>query len=172
MKKTISVFLVIILLFNISLAFAEEVDFSKYSDDELRSFITSARIELIKRLGKSVENTLIYDGNGIKIYLTGNYNDINMWGQIELECVVVNETGKEIAMWDDDAYVNGWSAYTRKYIVNNLKTGKKEKGTIYINAKKANLSSFEDIEDIVLYLKVVDTDKNELFIANDINIQF
>ena len=96
MKKVISVLLTLMMFCMSGLAFADDAatttdtaatdamgesvvanDLSKFSDDDLRAALSAIRNELTRRSLVTDEKTVIFDQDGIQVYLTGEYE---VWG--------------------------------------------------------------------------------------------
>jgi len=155
-KKVFIVLLAAIIFILISCeAFAEMPDFSALTDEELHEMIDGARNELKTRELVAGEKTVLLDAEGVQIYLTGNYR---VYGEdnvyCELEAVLVNNSDRDVGVSSDGASVNGWEVYSSGF--GSASPGKKMKGTIDLKISDAEISTYEEIEDIDLTLHLFD----------------
>lgn len=127
MKRFVSVFLVVLLAFSTSFALAEGMDFASMSDDALRALVDAARNELAKRELTAAENTVLFEQNGVKVYLTGAYDLSYDNAYLSLEAVVVNDSDKKVNVSVDTACINGWDVYGSG--IGDISAGKKKKAS-------------------------------------------
>lgn len=153
MKKVLSMILTIILLAPLSLSHAE-VDFSSFSDSELWKIIEEARNELIIRNEKSNN---IFEQDGVVLSFASSISEIDWLGTVQIECVVINNSNSDISLSIKELYVNGWSLVPKSRICDTLAPGRKAKGSIEFDARKADIKSKEDVNDVELSIVIYDS---------------
>ena len=104
MKRLFSVLMALILVFSIA-AVAEGTDFASMDDAALHAMIDGARNELAKRELVAAENTVLFEQDGVTVYLTGDHE---VWGSdsyyLDLGVVLVNDSDKTVAVGVNTAY--------------------------------------------------------------------
>lgn len=139
-----------------SIAMSESLDYAAMTDEQLHSIIDSARAELLRReLSLSGEDLLLFQQDGISLYLTGNYEYMSFGDKgnaLKLEAIVINESEQEINIGIENVAVNGWEVYGGSI----LKTGpgKKQKGAFEIRIYEAGIRTYEEIQDFEFIFKV------------------
>lgn len=141
MKRLFAVIISIMLLFGI--AYAE--DYSNMTDEELYLIQDSVRNELLKRKLASEGNILLLDADGISVYLTGEY-DYDYSGKLNLNAIVVNDTDREFAVYTELS-VNGWDVYSNSASL-EANPHKKNKAHLTISIKDAEISTYEEVQEI------------------------
>ncbi len=167
MKKLLIVLLCALLVFTPALA----EDYSTKSVDELHAIINDVRTELLKRELVIGEKTLLFESNGVSLYLTGDYED--SWAGFQLNVIVINDSDKTISVTPDNlkASVNGWDVTCMSST--QVNAGKKLKGYFTFSLDEADVSSVSEIEEIELRLYIYDQDEWETIATLDpITIQF
>lgn len=100
--------LIIVLLFALiaGSANAEDMDFCQYTNNDLIDIIRKAQAELKCR---EITN-ILYDDNGIKLYLTGNVIDYKALREpaTRLELMIENDSDNAISLGTSQIYINGW----------------------------------------------------------------
>lgn len=161
MKKLFAVLMVLMLVFGMT-AFAEEFDFASMDDAALQELIDGARNELEKRGqaqgGQTVaENTVLFEQNGVTVYLTGDHE---VWGSdsyyLDLGVVLVNDSEKTVSVLIDTAYVNGWEVYGGG--ITDTGAGKKQQAVLDFCISDANISTYEEVEEIEMNFIIIDSD--------------
>ena len=142
-------------------------DLSKFSDDDLRAALSAIRNELTRRSLVTDEKTVIFDQDGIQVYLTGEYE---VWGSdtkyITFNAVVINDSESNIGVSLDDVSINGWNVYGSG--IDDTVAGKKQKSSIEFNLTDAEISSFEEIEDIEFVVSAYDSDSYDTIATSDV----
>ena len=155
MKRIISSVLLIILLFSISSAFAQ--DYSSMTDEELKYQYNSMRNELANRVLKEGEKILYYDKEGVLIYITDppHLNSDNT--KIVFPIIIINN--KDVPIWilNDGASVNGWTT-SGDISQNKIPAGKKAKTSLYFSIKDIDMKSIDDFEDAEIRLTIYNND--------------
>ena len=172
MKKIITLILAAILLISCTAMAETAIDFTTLTDEQLHELVDGARNELTKRELNMSADLVLIEQDGVTVYLTGEYE---LWGSdnvyIDFEVVVVNDSDKTVSILVDSASINGWDVYGSG--VSDTSAGKKQKGTLEFLLTDADISTYEEIEDIELTLTIYDSDEWETI--NDvegITIQF
>lgn len=148
MKKLVCLLLIAMICF-VSSALAAEIDFAEMSDEELQELITRAQAELNSRSQEENTSPILYEENGIKLYLTGKYEiqhrkDADL---VYFEYIVENNTTHDIQISGHDCYVNGWDiGYVPFY--GEPKSGKKAKDVFCVDIRPASISEYKDIETV------------------------
>ena len=157
MKKLMVLLMVFAMFVVNSACMAEGQDYSTMDDATLHEIIDSVRNELTKREMTLAENTVLFETEGVTLYLTGDYE---VWGSdnyyLDLTAVVVNDSDKTIYVAVDSAYINGWEAYGSG--ITDTAAGKKQKGTLEFLLSDADISTYEEVEDIEINFRLVDTE--------------
>lgn len=147
-------------------AAAENMDFASMSDEELHSIIDGARSELTKRELVAAEDVVLFEQDGVTVYLTGNhdtYGDDSVY--LELEVVVVNDADQSLGVGIDSASINGWNVFGGG--IPGTDAGKKQKGSLLFCISDAEAYSFEEIEDIELDFYVYSEETYETVFSVD-----
>ena len=172
MMKRFTAVLFAALFLVMNVAFAEGLDFASMSDEELHSIIGGARNELAKRELVAGENTVLFEENGVSVYLTGEhdvYGDDTLY--LELGAVVVNDTEYSIGVDLESVSINGWIVYGGG--VSETEPGKRQEGTLDIDLSDAEISSYEEIEDIEFEFYVYDEETYDtLFSVDPVTVHF
>lgn len=161
MKRLFSILVVLMLVFSTA-ALAEGIDFASMDDAALQALIDGARNELEKR-GKTngeqtvEENTVLFEENGVTVYLTGEHE---VWGSdsyyLDLGVVLVNNSDKTVSVLIDTAYVNGWEVYGGG--ITDTGAGKKQQAVLDFCISDANISTYEEVEEIEMNFIIIDSD--------------
>ena len=160
MKRIAFTLLALVMLFTAAFpcaASAEAPDFSAASEVEILEVLNAIRNELVSRNLIQHEDLVLVDENGVKVYLTGKY-EIEEYSSgsiyVELEAVVINDTDKKIGVRTDSSSVNGWDVDSSG--ISDISAGKKKKGEIELKISDADISTYEEIEDVELTMLVYD----------------
>lgn len=154
MKKLLSLILVLLLFIPSTSALASNIDWQSMSDQEITDAINEARIELASRIPDSSDHMTIVNQDGIEVYLTRQYVVENPYADkfdLKLEAVAVNGTDQKVTISDNGSCINGWAVDTSGFY--EVPAGRMQKGFITMRLNDANISTFEEINDIefVLY---------------------
>lgn len=146
MKKALAVFVALLLI--CGTCFAEGLDYASMTDAQLHDIVNAARNELTKRELIAAQNTVLCEQDGVQVYLNGKYqlwkSDENVF--IELGVIVINDSDKSISINIKECSINGWTTFAMG--VSETPAGKKQKGTITIRISDADISTFEEIDDL------------------------
>ena len=157
MKKILALVMVLVCVFCWSFACAEGLDFASMSDEQLQAIIDGAKAELSSRNGGVAADGVLIDQDGVKVYLTGKHE---VWGYdsyyLDLEVVVENNSGKTVSILVDTASVNGWNVYGSG--ISDTGAGKKQKGSLEVCLTDAEISTYEEVEEIEFNFTIYDSD--------------
>ena len=167
MKKLIAVILFITCFF----AMASAEDFSSMSSDDLLSLIRSARNALQAKQAVEEGKVFLLDTEDVQIYLSGNSEESasNQWSgdnlttnkYLDLEVIVINNTGKQLMICADTFIVNGWQVYVGAFC--EAKGKAKVKDKISFIKSDADISSLSDIETIDCVFTAFDSNTYDNF---------
>lgn len=155
MKKLLVILLAMCLMWGTCLA--EGMNFAEMTDEQLHGILDAVRNELAQRELAIAENTVLVEQDGVTVYLTGKYD---LWGDPEtglymgLQAIVVNESEYNVAVTVESASINGWVVYSGG--IGESAAGKKQKSTIDFDLTAAEVTSYEEIEDIEMNLVLYD----------------
>ncbi len=141
MKRFLSVLFVIMLITGIS--YAE--DYSSKTDDELYAIQDAVRNELTKREMTTEGNILIFEHEGVSVYLTGEYS-YDYRDALNLDAIIINDSDKEFSFYTELS-VNGWDVYSNSAGI-EAHPHKKNKDDININISDAGIKTYEEIEEM------------------------
>lgn len=172
MKRVLAAVFAMLLLMG-SVACAEGVDVAAMSNEDLHAIIDSARGELAKRELVAGGKTVLFEQDGVTVYLTGNYT-IAEWGEgkhvMLLEAAVLNGSAEDVGVYIDNCCVNGWEVYGGSIV--GIGAGKNKKATLEIRLHEADIHSYEDIEDIEFKFHVSNASYKKLFDVEGITVHF
>ena len=173
MKKFVAVLMAVLMMIS-AFAMAETVDVSGLSDTELQAIIDAANAELAGRSAAPADDgkTILFEQDNVQVYLTGNYE---VWGSdthyLDLQAVVVNDTDVPITVSVEMCSVNGWGVYASGIYTTN--PGKKQKDDLSINISDAEISTFEEVEEVEFQFKVYNSDTyDDMFKTDTITLTF
>ena len=157
MKKMFSLFLVLLLVCTTAFSFAEGLDYSAMTSEELYEIISAARNELTKRELVASEKLVIFEAEGVQVYLTGEHR---VYGTdsvfLDLEAVVINDSDVPVSLSTAACSVNGWDVWNMG--ISSTSAGKKQKSNFNINLTDAEISTYEEIEEIEFTLYLVNSE--------------
>ena len=157
MKKAFVILLVAIMLLSIPVeVFAEMPDFAAMSEEEIHELIDLARNELKKRELNFEEKMILFEQDGVTVYLTGYYNcygSDNVY--LELYAVAINDSDHDISVSFDSATINGWDVYNSG--IYEVTAHHKKKGDFEFCLTDADITSFEEVEEIIFNLYLYDS---------------
>ena len=168
--RRILISLLCVMMLAITPAFAE--DYSAMSVDDLHKIQSDVRAELLKRDLVLDGKTLLFESNGVTVYLTGDY-EISWTGDFQLNVIVINESDKKISVTPDglQGSINGWDVSCTS--LTEVAAGKKLKGYFTFDLEDADVTSPDQIEEIELRVYLYDKDNWERICTIDpITIQF
>lgn len=163
MKRFITICLAILLTLASVAAIAEGIDVSTMTDEELHAIINAARNELTKRELVAAGDLVVVDQDDVQIYMTGNnemkaFDDGGVW--LYIEFVVVNNTDTTVNPFVGKSIVNGWDVHGDG--MGKTSAGSRQKVTMRMRVSDGEVSSMEDIEEIVVSFELYDSDNSEM----------
>lgn len=168
MKKIFAFVLAVMMFIAIPCeAFADLPDFAAMSDEELQELVNAARNELARRVLSAEENTVLYDQDGVQIYLTGKQR-VESYGDsatLYVEVIIINDTDKNIGIMMDSSSINGWDVYG--WGDSGISAGKKKKAEFEFNAHEADVFALEEVEDLEMKMNIYDEDTYDTIKALD-----
>ncbi len=164
MKKIISLILVILLITNVSAAFASNL--SKMTDKQLMTELNDIRNELAARGYKAQDKKVIVDHKGFQIYINGEmtFEKDYVWDTTDslfIPIVFINNSSHNTYVSADNASINGWSVDCRTDIGSDLGTipaGKKAKGFLIFSLDGTDVAKPADFSDVEFSLSFMDYD--------------
>lgn len=160
MKKLLVLLLAVLLAF-CGVATAE-LDYSSMTDDELHAAINAARNELVRRELIAAKDVVIVDQDGVQMYMTGN-NEVNVLDNgdawLYIEFVVVNDADISINLLVEQSTVNGWDVHGDG--MGATSAGAKQKVRMRMKVSDGEVTSLEEIEDIVVAYTLFDSDNSK-----------
>lgn len=158
MKRILALLVVGILVLSVSIACAS--DYSSLSDEELTSQYNAIRNEIVARGLKAEKKTVILEQAGVQIYISGEPSITKTWNDkhyLVIPVVIINDSGKSIAVIPEEASVNGWKA-DGDLSDRNVPAGKKAKAELQFLLDDTDVETVEDFEEFELWFKVYDND--------------
>lgn len=151
MKKILVLFVALMMM--VMPAMADQPDYVNMKDDELQTIVDSARNELVKRQLEEDGKILLFEQDGISVYLTGEY-ETDWMGYILIKAIVINNTDKKYDIHPEDTTisVNGWDAAALTDL--KAKPGQKKKGSIAFRPEDADIKTSDEIQDMVFYFSL------------------
>ena len=165
MRKFLSIvlFLVIALIPVLSLA----TDYTALSDEELLTELNRIRAEVTKRTINPDRVLCDSDGIVVSLHKDAFSTEEKYDGtQLNIKCMVVNNSDKRIGVSIDKVAINGWECTVLS--MPDLDAGKKTIITVDIRdfTSKTDCSSVEDIEDIEFYCYTFDPVTYKIYTDN------
>ena len=171
MKKIMALALVFLAL--IPCAFAESIDYSSMTADQLKDVIAQARAALAEYEIQYNEGVVIYDGNGITVSIDGFRLDNSGWLYVDM--TVINRSDYNIHFKLSNTYMNGWKISDSETTMFNIASKKNAHDRIrFIRiATEASITAVEQIEDFVFTPVVQNSsDWSVLFTADEMTVTF
>lgn len=161
MKKIAALVLVFLAL--IPCAFAESIDYSSMTADQLREVIVQARAALASMEEPFTDKCVVYDANDIKITITGVRKNSSMnW--VYFDITVVNKSTNNITIHFSDTYVNGWKISDDHAYISGLESKKNAHGEIHFTdiVREAEITEIDQIEDFSFKVQIRNADNFDL----------
>lgn len=160
MKKMICILLALCLMAGFSLA----EGYSSMTDQELLREINLMRNELLSRDLVFYDSFVLYEGNGIKLYIDGPWtgkSGTNYRKEFEVTytfpVVLINNSEYEVMLLVNSTYINGWKSSSSTYL--NAKAGKKARGSLQVSSTELTEEDAEKgPEEIELYFYFVNSE--------------
>lgn len=128
------------------------------TDAQLHDIVDAARNELTKRELVAAEKTVLFEQDGVTVYMTGDYTiressiSDDIW--LKINIVVVNDSGRDVGINIVNPSVNGWDVSAS--ILSTTTKGKKSKQELTLNVKDAEVKSLEEIEELEIAFRMYD----------------
>ena len=147
MRKLFVVFLVILMIVSIvpCNSFAA---FEDKTDEELIAEYNAIRLELGSRGYKAENKRVLYEGNGVQIYLNGELSVENNWmgPALIIPIVIVNGSDQNLCVQLRNQSVNGWAC--EEIFSPEVPAGKKLKDNIVLELEDTDMTTIEEFEDV------------------------
>lgn len=173
MKKTFVFLIAVIMLLAIPVeAFAEMPDFASMTDEELHEIIGLARNELKKRELNFEEKMILFEQDGVTVYFTGEYEVYGSDSKfIKLFVTAVNDSDRDVNVQEDAFVINGWDVYGSG--IHGITAHHKKKDEFTFNLSDADITTYEEIEEILFDLYLYDgTDWERISDIEPITVHF
>ena len=159
MKRFLAVILMVFLMVGCFPVYAESIDLSAMSEEELKALIDDARLELTKYHPAVVAGTVLYEDENIKITVNGEIV-IDDYDNMSINVIIENYSNMNLIISTANTSCNGWDIGDGTVSVS---ANKKAKDTFefYDAAIDAELESAEDVEDITCSIHYFDEDTFE-----------
>lgn len=164
MRRLFAAFLAVLFCLGSSIAFADGIDFSSMTEQELLDVIDMARLELTKYQAYATDGTVLYEDEHIKITLNG---DLEMeYASLVMHVIIENYSDKNLIISFDHASCNGWDIYEATASVNAQKKARCDV-SFYDAGEAADLTGPEDVEDISCQIRYFDEDDWEFSVDSE-----
>lgn len=162
-KKLIGLLVVLMVL--CSTCSAEGLDYAAMSSEQLHVVIDAARNELAKRELTLAENTVLFEQDGVTVYLTSGFKAdaiaTDTMHFMRAGVVVVNDSERNINVAIDSMAVNGWDVNSVGF--SKIAAGKKQKDELTFNAADTDITTVEEIETVEITFRLSDADTYMFF---------
>lgn len=163
MKKILTVVLALLLL--CSSCLAESLDYASMTDAQLHDIVDAARNELTKRELVAAEKTVLFEQDGVTVYMTGDYtmqeSSISDAVWLTINIIVVNDSGRDVGISIVNPSVNGWNVSSLS--LSPTSKGKKSKQELTLDVKDAEVKSLEEIEGLEIAFRMFDCETYKTF---------
>ncbi len=145
---------------------AEGIDYASLSDDELHLVISKARNELAKRELNAEKDAVLFEQDGVTVYLTGKDSfeedkyDLE-YAPLKIGVILINDSDRNIGVNLKNPAVNGWDVSSS--LAPSVSANKKAKGVIELNVFDAEITSLDDLEELEVSFELYDTDSYDTF---------
>lgn len=135
------------------------------TDEQLHAIIDSARNELAKREIVLDGKTLLFEKEGVSVYLTSDFKSdalvTDSMHYMRAQVIVVNDSDRNVSVAIDSMAVNGWDVNSSGF--SKIAAGKKQKDDLAFNAVDTDVTSVEEIETIEITFRLSDADTYKFF---------
>lgn len=156
MKRLVSMVLAALMLLCGAAAYAEGIDLSGMTEEQLIALIDNARLELVKFHPSAVDGTVLYENDDVRITLTDG-PELDIFDSLILHVIVENHTDHNLTVSLRNVSCNGWAIWDGTV---SVPANKKLKGDFDFMsaAEDAELKSGDDVQDIEADLVYYDSD--------------
>ena len=163
MKKILTVVLALLLL--CSSCLAEGLDYASMTDTQLHDIVDAARNELTKRELVAEGKTLLFERNGVSVYLTSDFKADSFHTDsmhfMRASVIVVNDSDINVRVGVESMSVNGWEVSNSGF--SSVSPGKKLKDELTFNAVDTDITTVEEIETIEITFRLSNADTYMFF---------
>lgn len=156
MKRLFALLLSLLMLCGTCLA--EGMDYASMTDEQLHAVIDTARNELVKRELVAAEKTVLFEQDGVTVYMTGDYtireSSISDDVYFKINIVVINDSDRDVGINIVNPSVNGWDVSNA--FLSTTTAGKKSKQELTLNVVNAEVKTIEQIEDVEIAFNLYD----------------
>ena len=165
MKRILAILL--LALMTCGTCVAEGLDYASMSDEQLHGVVDAARNELAKREIVAEGKTLLFEKEGVSVYLMDDFVADSIvtdsWKYMRADVVVVNDSERNVNVSIDSMSVNGWEVSSLGF--SKITAGKKQKDELSFNALDTDVETVEEIETVEIHFRLSDAD-NFMFFAD------
>lgn len=158
MRKFLAILFAALLLCGSCLA--EGLDYASMTDDQLHAIVDAARNELAKRELTLDGKTLLFEKDGVSVYLTSDFEADSLKTDsmhfMRAGVIVVNDSDKNMGVGIDSMSVNGWEVYSSGF--SSISAGKKGKNELSFNAVDTDITDVSEIETVEITFYMYDGD--------------
>ena len=147
MKRVIAFFFVLLLIPSAN-AFADDIDWSSLSVEEITKITTSAYHELLNRQAEENDYVVIGENEDVKILFTHNATFYPENQLIALEVVFMNKTNKDIQVTPKYIAVDGWDCTINYNEYIDITANKTKRGSVVVRYGDAGYLSHEQIGEV------------------------
>ncbi len=163
MKKVLAAFLALLLLCGSCLA--EGLDYASMTDAQLHDIVNAARNELTRRELVAEGKTLLFEQDGVSVYLTSGFEadsiHTDAWYFMRAGVIVVNDSDINVRVGIESMSVNGWEVSNSGF--SSVSPGKKAKDELAFNAADTDITAVEEIETIEITFRLSNADTYRFF---------
>lgn len=156
MKKLVSMVLVVVMLVCGAAVYAEGIDLSGMTEEQLVALIDDARFALMKFHPSATDGSVLYEDESVRLILV-DAPEVNEYDNLVLHVIVENMTDHNLMVSLDNLSCNGWSISDDSISVPAKKKAK-ETFEFYDAVVDAEIEKGEDVQDIEGDLYYFDTD--------------
>jgi len=163
MRKFLAILFAALLLCGSCLA--EGLDYASMTDDQLHAIVDAARNELAKRELIAAENTVLFEQDGVTIYMTGDWkireSSINDSIYLEINVIAINNTNRNVGIRIENPSVNGWDVSAS--LPSGVSANKKAKDVLTLDVADAEVKTAADLQDLTMTFRLLDEDSYKTF---------
>lgn len=164
MKRLLACIIAILLAAMSIPALAAEVDLASMTDDEIQNLIDAGRNVLLERSLVADGKTLVFEQDGISLYLMGDMN-ISSSGFLYVKAIIVNDSNTTVSLTNNACSINGWMTFMNGF--GAVAPGKKASGELSFDVRDTDIASVEDIEEIEFCIDVFDKDTPKIWFTTE-----
>ena len=104
--------------------------------------------------GESIQESVLYEANGIKI-TAKKYDSDDLWGE-GIKLLIENDSDKDITVSTNAVIVNDYMI--DEWFSESVASGKKSNATLYVDAEDLGTFGISDIGKVEIYFNIYDSD--------------